>query len=456
MRAMERAWATSDEPGREAAVKTVEKSVAFFFRANMAGVARELDAARRLLEAAGPPTTELERAGDAFAMVPSQRLVAAGTERLEVRVAPIYGSWDILEDALVTLRYSDLVTGEEYSVEHPCGTGGAELTLDLAGHSASLFAVSGTLELGDATVSIGTLRFEIVANLEDRLASLKSEVGRRSKLPRTIAARTASQYLGLLEDMASGKTPETNYSARELLERAELLALAIADPERAAQPDSGSQTAAEWIASPGERWLAVPIGTGAVNVRVFVPSGIDPGARAPLVVALHGAGGSHNMFFDGYGDGLAVDLARARGWILVAPQVGLFGCPVVELIDAISAHLPVDPGLVFVLGHSMGAGATIRAASGAPDRFLAISALGGGGRAAEGVASIPTFLGAGASDFGKGGVDALAARLRGWGATDLVHRTYKNTEHLLIVQRALPDVYAFFDAHLSLDAEPGR
>lgn len=450
MRAMERAWATAEEAQRAAAVAAVERSVGLFFRANMAGVARELDGARRLLDAGagGDRSTELERAGNAFAMIPAARLVAEGTETLRVRVAPIYGSWDFLDEASVTLSYFDPATAKRHSVEGACGANGTVLRLGLGSHSSSSFAVEGKLRLGDNVISIGTLRFEIVANLQARLAALRGRVGRRSELPRTIAAQTAHQYLGLLEDMASGKIPETDYLAAELLELAELLAGTTAEPDGAGEPESGASSAAEWISSPGERWLSVPIGRRTVNVRVLVPEGIEPGARVPLVVALHGAGGSHNMFFDGYGDGLAVDLAQARGWALISPQVGFLGCPVVKIIDALSARLPVDLDQVVVLGHSMGAGAAIRAANGAPDRFRAIAALGGGGKATAAMASIPAFLGAGATDFGKGGVDSLAGRLRALGAKESVHRTYDNTEHLLIVQRALPDVFAFFDSHL--------
>jgi pimeloyl-ACP methyl ester carboxylesterase len=441
MRAMERAFAAASEERRAAAVETVDGSVALFFKADMAGVARELDAARRLLGGGDGEPTELERATDALAILPSARLVARGTERLELRFAPLYGETDVLERATITLRTADRGTGAERFVARVGEGVGAPFGLDLDGWSANRFLLRGELEVDGESVPLAPLRFEIVADLSARLAALKEQVGRRSKLADTIGAHTAYQYLGLLEDLVDGKTLETDYPAGDLLERAEFLVNAQAQHDGAGEPSA----VARWIGTAGERWLTLPLAKGTSNVRLFVPSGIEPGARVPLVLALHGAGGSQNLFFDGYGDGLAVDLARERGWILVAPQVGFLGCPAAEIVDALAAHVPIDTDRVFVVGHSMGAAATIGAAAKTPDRFRAIAALGGGGDATQAVAAIPVYLAAGASDFGKRGVDALAARLEGFGAANLVHRTYENTEHLLIVQRALPDVFAFFD-----------
>jgi poly(3-hydroxybutyrate) depolymerase len=414
-----------------------------------------MDAARRLLEGAvgEREPTQLQRAADALAILPSARLVGAGTEQLELRFAALYEAPGVLDDVLdgatVVLRVSDrgsstdsgsstdwrrLITRPAQGVEDP-------LRIPLDDWSAKRYLGRCEVHVEDEVARLAPFQFEIVADLDARLAALKEQVGRRSKLADTIAARTAHHYLGLLEDLAAGKTLETDYPAGDLLERAEFLVNAQAQHDGAGEPSA----VARWIGTAGERWLTLPLAKGTSNVRLFVPSGIEPGARVPLVLALHGAGGSQNLFFDGYGDGLAVDLARERGWILVAPQVGFLGCPAAEIVDALAAHVPIDTDRVFVVGHSMGAAATIGAAAKTPARFRAIAALGGGGDATQAVAAIPVYLAAGASDFGKRGVDALAARLEGFGAANLVHRTYENTEHLLIVQRALPDVFAFFD-----------
>ena len=57
----------------------------------------------------------------------------------------------------------------------------------------------------------------------------------------------------------------------------------------------------------------------------YGPRGAAKGKPLPLVIALHGAGGSENMFFDAYGNGKIVDLCRKRGWLLVAPRLSFFG-----------------------------------------------------------------------------------------------------------------------------------
>ena len=49
-------------------------------------------------------------------------------------------------------------------------------------------------------------------------------------------------------------------------------------------------------AAPSSRWPKVPF-------RVFAPPTSDDGAKRPLIIALHGAGGDENMFMDAYGAG---------------------------------------------------------------------------------------------------------------------------------------------------------
>jgi len=434
VRAMERAWAHAPEAVRASVVETVDGAVSQYFRGGLSGVAEAIDAAWLALDQHDRTITDLERAMASVTAIPDARVVPASQAHMGVRVVSLYGETALLDDAQCTL-HADFDGGFYLTTLGERGLA-ADARLTLESFEPGRYLVRVRARLGEEEVETPAFRFEVVEDLAARLAALDEAVGRRSQLDDTIAAHTAHLFHGVVEDLAEGRTLETDYPANALLDAAELL---IAGDDAAI---------GAWLAAPGERWLSVPLERGSAVVRVFVPEGIEAGARVPVVFGLHGAGGSENLFFEAYGAGLGVDLARERGWIFVAPRVGMFGSPVVELADALAAHLPIDRERLFAVGHSMGAMATIKAASANPERFAAIAALGGGGAPSEALAAVPAFVAAGASDFGKAGADALARQLEDFGAETLVHRTYANTEHLLIVQRALPDVFAFFDGRI--------
>jgi len=109
-------------------------------------------------------------------------------------------------------------------------------------------------------------------------------------------------------------------------------------------------------ARPGEFWITLADEHGSLPVRIMAPDAAK-GKPLPLVISLHGAGGSENMFFDAYGNGKIVDLCRKRGWLLVAPRLSFFGLgmPVDSIVAEIGQLYPVDKRQIFVVGHSMGA-----------------------------------------------------------------------------------------------------
>jgi predicted esterase len=182
-----------------------------------------------------------------------------------------------------------------------------------------------------------------------------------------------------------------------------------------------------------------------------VPKGLDPKNPVPIVVALHGAGGSENLFFEGYGDGQIVKLSEKRGWLLIAPRSGLSlvggGPPVGEIVDELAKRYPIDPKKVFVVGHSMGAMQTIDAAQRYPGKFAGIAAFGGGGlvRKPDAFATLPTFIGVGDQDFALGGARNLKKSLESAQAKAVVYKEYEGLEHLLICREALPDAFKMFD-----------
>jgi polyhydroxybutyrate depolymerase len=143
----------------------------------------------------------------------------------------------------------------------------------------------------------------------------------------------------------------------------------------------------------------------AREVSVHVPPAIAAGKPLPLVLGLHGAGGSGDHFLtdDGWDA-----MADAKGFIVAAPD-GLPARPrmpadfvtnprlwnsgqlspaspratiddvafVEELIDFLERRLPVDDRRVYVTGHSNGGGMTFRLAAGLSNRVTAIATVAG-------------------------------------------------------------------------------
>lgn len=249
----------------------------------------------------------------------------------------------------------------------------------------------------------------------------------------------------LLDSLASGTVPESDVSAAKVYAEIRLL------------QNTFSATGKPYFTldRPGDHWLSIPTGEKGKTItpcRLFVPEKLDAKKPVPLVVAMHGAGGSENMFFESYGAGRIVKLCKDRGWLLLSPRAGLgFGLtpapPVVDIVDQLAKWYPVDEKRVFILGHSMGSSMAFDAVQKEPGKFAAVACLGGGGsvRKAEAVADLPVFIGVGDKDFALKTAKALQANLEKAKAKNVTFKEYPDVEHLVIVREALGDVFDLFD-----------
>ena len=197
-------------------------------------------------------------------------------------------------------------------------------------------------------IAVREQALSLAADLATRLAALvaRDEADRERN---TIEACTERHLVRLLQSMQKERPEETILPGNRLLAECEALA-ALKD---GATYYDRKRT--------GQFWLQVPTGKSAATVRLVVPdTAAKAAAPVPLVLALHGAGGSENLFCDGYGDGAIVPLCEQRGWILCTPKVAGFGSgDLPALIDALASRYPVDKARVFIVGHSMGAMATV-------------------------------------------------------------------------------------------------
>jgi predicted esterase len=277
----------------------------------------------------------------------------------------------------------------------------------------------------------GVQGLSLANQLDARLEKLTRATARAPGDKETTDQATLRTLAGLLFELRDRKPQETNYPAVHLLVQAEQTAAALA----AGQPYYGQK-------KPGDFYLILATRT-AVAVRLRAPEAVRKGEPLPLVIALHGAGGSENMFFDAHGRGLVADLAAARGWLVVAPRNGLSD----DLVDAVDALYPVDRRRVFLIGHSQGAARLVAAVGADPERYAAVAPLSGGGRFKETdkLREVPFFVATGSEDFTAVASRGLAASLEKAGVKKVTFKEYPGLEHLTVVQLALPDVFAFFD-----------
>jgi polyhydroxybutyrate depolymerase len=143
-----------------------------------------------------------------------------------------------------------------------------------------------------------------------------------------------------------------------------------AAPSAAGAAD-GEGVLGEWVASQGLRR----------SYALHMPPGCGAGRRCPLIVAFHGAGGSH-QFAENVG---LVSAAERAGFAVAAPDgvdnnwaIGCGGCTTPDrsgiddvrmtanLVTHLAARAPVDPARVSAVGWSNGASFVYRLACGYP------------------------------------------------------------------------------------------
>lgn len=414
LRQFEQLWEKATPEQKRQVLPLVNQAVMGFFAGGPSASAKPLDQAILLLGDEAGRTPE-RRWGVSLAMAPIARLLDSKAGKVEVTLSLLYEGPQRQPETLSMMMV---------------GAPGTELASRGAG--MRLKELPRTIPFPFSELEEDTsLTVQLFAsNLASPGPFLERSVPiafAKDLKPRLDALEKSTEpsvvhLLGTLKKLASGEALETDFPGLKLLRDAEAAAKNA--------PLWGKKRA-------GQFWLTL----AKAPVRLLAPKVARTGKPLPLVVALHGAGGSENMFFDTYGAGKLVRLCEERGWLLLTLRNGAGLSQLPEVLAELGKLYPYDPKRVFLIGHSMGAAMAVQAAQSNPKLFAAVAALGGGGsvRSAEG---LPPFLvGAGESDFGKPMAQSLAKALK----TEC--KLYPNCEHLTVVQDALGDVAAFFAAH---------
>jgi len=445
LRRLERAVAEADPATvRQAILPSMQAAVQAFFAMQPAEVAKDLDQAYLALLPVADGDTSAVRA--ACRVLRGERFYAQD-ERPELRWSwpalyalpdesladtPIQVQWVLRGSGgkVVCAGTEDLATGETRCTL-PEGTEPGDFEIEL------------WVALGDRKLELGRMGLSWIPGLLDRLAQVPrpSEDG-EGWSPNTAA--TATFEAELLAQAFERQDLEMDLPAMAVLRNLERIAN---DPGTFAPvPPAGGEA---WISLRGEP-------KGKAHLRIFAPARPSATLR-PCVIALHGMGGSENLFFDGYGDGEIVRLCRERGWVLIAPRTGFagIGMPYSQMIEALREPLGIDPGCVMLLGHSMGVSASLAALreKNSPIAYRALVALGGGmpTRIPTSQSKTRFLLMTGTQDFARRGVQGLQESLTEQGLTS-TYQELEHVEHMGLVQFALPAAFAFLDRVLASPA----
>lgn len=225
--------------------------------------------------------------------------------------------------------------------------------------------------------------------------------------PEQSAARSLAE-LGRLRALPEAERPSER-AARTFRARCELLAK-LADPSSAAlapldpvalERELGAELALlregkdPYRDTRGDTWCVFGPEKSPIPLRLFVPEALPAGERPPLVLALHGAGGNEHLFFEGYGRGLLRELAAQQRFVLASPSSYPFvrsAAAFDALLEELALRVDYDRERVFVIGHSLGAGAAARLARERADRIAKVACVAGGGDFLREGALAPTLL----------------------------------------------------------------
>ncbi len=449
LKAFEKAWDWQTDPAaRKRALAILPKLTGQYFAGQLGEAGRTLSEARWALSSDKPMPDDVAWAWSLY-IEPQQRIGMLGQRTLDIRIRAFY---PVKAERPAKLEVRLKLDGGK-NVTIPVETLPATKTLDAisgeetkAGMSLTKAVVAGVFtNVKGKPVPISSRQL-LWLNETDHMrihGDFWASSAKKTHPNGGLELATVAERIATLRRVVRGETFEADAMLEGWFE-------AFSD---LATPPVGRSGPVPYFTPdhPGDFWLAFPTGKGQrIPARLFVPKNLDPKKPIPLVVALHGMGGSENLFFEGYGDGQIVKLCEKRGWLLVAPRCPLFGAPPVqEIVDQLSKRYPVDPKRVFLVGHSLGASQSVDLVQTHPGTFAGVALLGGGGKVTDArkFADLPTFVGVGTQDrLSLGMVRELKKALTDAKAAKLTYKEYEDLEHLVIVREALPDAFQMFDA----------
>lgn len=404
LKTLDIAWlANTDRARRAAAVTPIRNAVTQFFAAQWGEASRSLDQARAVLEG----DTVLPEDAVSLRFVPA---VVEPGKSANLRI-----SWAYAPREGRAVRVA--VGGREVTVA-PGRTATLEVNPLRADPDLALSPESGT----SVGVAVGS-RTRLVA-----LSIVKSPRARVAALVQSQdpIARAMGEQLQTALDRP--EAPEQDIPFLQWLFMAEQLS-------------EGRQKISDLEDFPHIRH-------GNTVMRAHIPRAFrgDPrqAPEATVVLAFHGAGGSENLFFEGYGRGLAVAEARRRGWVFIAPR--LTDGAARDALDWVTTVRRLRVRQVFVMGHSLGGAYAVNTFA-MRTRPAAAALMAPAVMRISREPAVPVYLA-----VGKHEIPRLLASSRAIGREladrdDFEYEEFDASEHLMIVADAIPNAFRFFDRY---------
>jgi predicted esterase len=204
--------------------------------------------------------------------------------------------------------------------------------------------------------------------------------------------------------------------------------------------------------------------------RVFVPSKYDGSKAFPLIVALHGLGGSEaSMFGQNYA---MLDPAEKHGYIVVAPMGyridGFYGRTpdrraqlsekdVMNVLALVRKAYKIDPDRIYLMGHSMGGIGTWTLGAKHPEIWAALGPISGVAdpKTVEAMRHIPEIVVHGDADttVPVSGSRAMVEEMKRLG-TEVKYIEVPGGSHTSVPGPNMAAIFDFFDTHKKPGSSP--
>jgi predicted esterase len=222
-----------------------------------------------------------------------------------------------------------------------------------------------------------------------------------------------------------------------------------------------------------KRHYALEAAAEILPYRMYVPTTYTGTRPFPLIVALHGLGGTEDAFFDNYERKLP-PLAEQHGYIVAAPLGyrvdgsygwGLGNAPadpatrrvqdfseqdVMHVLQHVRRQYKIDENRIYLMGHSMGGIGTWKIAAKYPDIWAAIGPISGSGvpTTLERIRHIPEVVVHGDDDatVNVSGSRTMVAKLKELG-TEVKYIEVPGGSHSGVVAPNLAAIVEFFNSH---------
>ncbi len=168
--------------------------------------------------------------------------------------------------------------------------------------------------------------------------------------------------------------------------------------------------------------------------RIAFPPKTSP--ETDVMIALHGAGGEADMFFESYGAGIWRRRAIESGFIFASPDTSVKAPGAV--LTWLESVRGIKPKRIYLVGHSMGGAAAISAAASMGQKPAAMVLLApAAGSLPESLKSVPTLVCVGESEMMM--IRNMASRLKAAaeGTPNGQYLTIPRAEHLMVVAESI-------------------